>query len=148
LALLDYPSYFDMMMIPLPENREGIFEKLVHEKIIEKKGNKYHITNMGAVLFAKSLDEFETLERKAVRVIIYHGKNKLHTKKEQTGQKGYASGFNGLVSYINDQLPENEEIGKAFRKEVKMFPELAIRELVANANNSSRLFHYWYRPHG
>ena len=27
----------------------------------------------------------------------------------------------------------NEEIGKAFRKDVKMFPELAIRELVANA---------------
>ena len=27
----------------------------------------------------------------------------------------------------------NEEIGMAFRKDVKMFPELAIRELVANA---------------
>lgn len=133
LSLLDYPSYFDLMKIPLPENREGIFEKLTQEKVIEKKGSKYDITNMGAILFAKRLDEFETLERKAVRVIIYQGKNKLHTKKEQVGQKGYASGFNGLVNYINDQLPENEEIGKAFRKEVKMFPELAVRELVANA---------------
>jgi len=30
-------------------------------------------------------------------------------------------------------VPSNEEIGKAFRKEVPMYPELAIRELVANA---------------
>lgn len=73
------------------------------------------------------------MNRKAIRVIIYQGKNKLKTIKEQEGKKGYASGFKGLVNYINDQLPMNEEIGKVFRKEVKMFPELAIRELVANA---------------
>lgn len=46
---------------------------------------------------------------------------------------GYAAGFQGLISYVNDQLPSNEEIGSAFRTEVKMYPELAIRELIANA---------------
>jgi len=30
-------------------------------------------------------------------------------------------------------LPQNEVIGKAFRENVKMYPELCIRELVANA---------------
>lgn len=133
LTLLDYPSYFELMKIPLPENRDAIFEKFVQEKIIVKNGIKYDITNLGGLLFAKQLDSFETLERKAVRVIIYQGKNKLNTKKEQIGKKGYASGFKGMINYINDQLPVNEEIGKAFRKEVKMFPELAVRELVANA---------------
>lgn len=133
LKLLDYPSYFDLMKIPLPDNREAIFEKLQQEKLIIKKGNKFNITNLGAILFAKQLDEFESLNRKAIRVIIYQGKNKLKTTKEQEGIKGYASGFKGLVNYINDHLPMNEEIGKVFRKEVKMFPELAIRELVANA---------------
>ncbi len=39
----------------------------------------------------------------------------------------------GLVDYIKTLLPSNEEIGAAFRKEVPMYPELAIRELVANA---------------
>jgi len=38
-----------------------------------------------------------------------------------------------MIDYINDKLPSNEEIGRVFRKEVKVFPELAIRELVANA---------------
>jgi len=34
---------------------------------------------------------------------------------------------------VNDKLPSNEEIGRVFRKEVRMYPELAIRELIANA---------------
>lgn len=133
LTLIDYPSYFDLMRIPLPDNRNLIFERLIQEKLIVKNGANYDITNLGAILFAKDLHAFETLSRKAIRIILYQGKNKLKTKKEQEGTKGYASGFKGLVGYINDQLPMNEEIGKAFRKEVKMFPELAIRELVANA---------------
>lgn len=133
LRLIDYPSYFDLMGIPLPDNRTAIFEKLQQEKIIVSKGQKFDITNLGAILFARELDSFETISRKAIRVIIYQGKTKLKTKKEQEGKKGYATGFKGLIGYINDQLPMNEEIGKAFRKEVRMFPELAIRELVANA---------------
>ncbi len=133
LKLIDYPSYFELTNSPLPESREAIFNKFQQEKLILKEGKNYKITNLCAILFARKLNEFESLERKAVRVIIYKGKNKLHTKKEQLGQKGYASGFRGLINYINDQLPSNEEIGKVFRKEVKMYPELAIRELVANA---------------
>jgi predicted HTH transcriptional regulator len=133
LKLLDYPSYFDLMQIALPDNRNAIFEKLIQEKLIVSNDSNYDITNLGAILFARELDKFETLGRKAIRVVIYQGKNKLKTKKEQEGKKGYANGFNGLIGYINDQLPANEEIGKAFRKEVKLFPELAIRELVANA---------------
>jgi ATP-dependent DNA helicase RecG len=133
LKLIDYPAYFELTNQPLPINREAIFDKLIQEKIVKKNKDNFDITNLGALLFAKQLSEFEFIERKAIRVIMYQGKNKLKTKKEQLGQKGYASGFKGLIGYINDQLPMNEEIGKAFRKEVKMFPELAIRELVANA---------------
>ena len=42
-------------------------------------------------------------------------------------------GFEGLVGYINDLLPKNEHIGAALRETHPLFPELAIRELVANA---------------
>lgn len=37
------------------------------------------------------------------------------------------------MGYINQILPKNEVIGEAFRKDVPMYPELAVRELVANA---------------
>ena len=133
LKKLDFVSYFDLFKRNLPENKNAILDVLSAEKLIVKDKDSYNITNLGAILFAKDLKEFETLNRKAVRVIIYEGKNRLKTIKELQGQKGYASGFEGLVKYINDQLPTNEVIEQALRKEVKMYPELAIRELVANA---------------
>ena len=58
---------------------------------------------------------------------------RLKTLREQVGQKGYASGFEGLVEYLSALLPRNEVIGKALRKEVPMYPDLAVRELIANA---------------
>jgi len=57
----------------------------------------------------------------------------VETEHEKPGVTGYAAGFEGLVGYINDQLPRNEVMGTALRKEVRMYPERAIRELVANA---------------
>jgi ATP-dependent DNA helicase RecG len=133
LKIIDYPSYFELTQQGLPSNKEAIIEKLLQEKIISDVGHDFSITNLGAILFAKNIDYFDSLSRKAVRVIIYKGNDKTKTIKEQIGKRGYASGFTGLVSYINDHLPSNEEIGKALREELKMYPPLAIRELVVNA---------------
>jgi predicted HTH transcriptional regulator len=51
-------------------------------------------------LFARKLDDFKTLRRKAVRVIVYKDNNRIEAIKEQEGGKGYAAGFEGLVKYI------------------------------------------------
>lgn len=134
LQLLDYPAYFDLTDLPLPDNREGIMEALISDNLIRKAaGGQWHITNLGAILFAKKLQNFQHLGRKAVRLILYRGNSRIETVREIEGNKGYAVGFEGLIDYLKALLPSNEEIGKAFRKEVPMYPELAIRELVANA---------------
>lgn len=134
LRLLDYPAYFDLLKLPLPASRDGILGGLqADELIVQGKGGKWNISNLGAMLFAKKLTDFRTLKRKAIRVILYKGENKVETVREQEGGKGYASGFEGLISYIVGLLPENEVIGQALRRKVPMFPDLAIRELVANA---------------
>lgn len=133
LSMLDWERYFKLMKIPAPANPKGIIEALKNEKFIIQRHASFSITNLGAILFARELGMFETLARKSVRVIQYQGKNRLNTIKEQVGARGYASGFQGLVAYINQQLPVNEVIEKALRKEVKMYPDIAVRELVANA---------------
>lgn len=61
------------------------------------------------------------------------GNDRINALKEQIGGKGYAVGFEGLVDYINSKLPVNEEIGKVLRKDIPMYPPIAIREFVANA---------------
>ena len=123
-----------MLKEPLPDNRAAILQRLISDKIIVSAvGDRYDIANVGAILFAKNLNDFERLSRKALRVIIYRGSNRTEAVKELLLPKGYAIGFEGAMRYINDQLPQNEEIGEALRKEVRMYPQIAIRELVANA---------------
>lgn len=134
LRLMDYPAYFDLMGVDLPSNREQILARLQSENLIASDDSgSWQIQNLGAVLFAKSLADFPSLARKALRVIHYQGRTRIVTLHEQMGSKGYANGFEGLISYINGRIPHNEILGTALRKEVPMFPEISIRELVANA---------------
>lgn len=134
MRTLDYPAYFDLLKLPLPEGRDGILAALEADRMIVRgKSGKWNITNLGAVLFARRLADFQNLGRKAVRVILYKGESRIETIREQEGTKGYATGFEGLIGFVSNLLPKNEVIGKALRREIPMFPEIAIRELVANA---------------
>ena len=134
VQLLDTQSYFDLLHLPYPANRSGVLQRFESEKLIERQqGGGWAITNLGAILFAKKLEQFDRLARKAARVIVYEGTNKLQTKLDRPGIKGYAVGFQGLVEFTNGLVPSNEVIEQALRREVKMFPEIAVRELVANA---------------
>lgn len=49
------------------------------------------------------------------------------------GNKGYAIDFENIIDIVDNIIPRNEVIGKVLRKEVPMYPELAIRELIANS---------------
>ena len=133
LTLLDYPAYFRLLNAPLPEARDGILARLTDDQMIRAgRGDRWDILNLGAVLFAADLSKFRHLARKAVRVIEYDGEGRVRTKREYQGHLGYAAGFEGLIGFLKGMLPENEVIGEALRKTVPMYPELAIRELVAN----------------
>jgi ATP-dependent DNA helicase RecG len=135
VELLDYPAYFDLMRQPLPIGADGVLAALEADRLIQRQdGNRWNIFNVGAILFARHLAHFSRLERKAVRFVAYSGTGRTSSSApEQVGTKGYAVGFNGLISYINARLPKSEVIGQALRQSITAFPELAIRELVANA---------------
>jgi ATP-dependent DNA helicase RecG len=133
LTLFDYPSYFDLLGLPLPDRAEKILHQISDDQMVTPNvAGGWDITNLGAILFAKNLDQFKGLRRKAVRIIFYQGQGRLKTLREQSNRKGYAAGFTELIDSLNASLPRNEVIGKALRKEMPMYPEPAVRELVAN----------------
>lgn len=92
----------------------------------------WDITNLGGILLARSMDEFPGLKRKAIRVVFYDGRGRVRARFEQEGSKGYAIGFEGLVRYLQNRLPQHEEV-TALREVKHVFPDVAVRELVANA---------------
>ncbi len=136
LTLLDYSQYFRLTQQPLPDNRAGIFDRLEADRLVVRDvGGRWNITNLGAILLANNLHEFDAgLARKAIRFVAYGGKNRAAKVTHRLdGKKGYAVGFEGLATYLNNILPKNEHIGAALREEHPLFPAHAIRELVANA---------------
>jgi predicted HTH transcriptional regulator len=116
----------------MPRSLDGILERFESENFIVKNELGYGITELGAILLAKNLRDFNNLYRKAIRVIVYKGTSKLETIREQIFEQGYAVCFKTMVDWVNGQLPANEVIGRALRKDVRMYPEIAIREIAAN----------------
>ena len=134
LRVLDYPAYFDLLELPLPDGRTAILDCLKEDGLIQSgQAGEWDITNQGAILFAKKLEDFPALKRKSIRVIQYRGKGRMETRREHNNTRGYACGFEEIIRYIMTLVPVNEVIGQALRKSIPMFPEPAVRELVANA---------------
>jgi len=132
--LLDTQGFLDLLGLPTPSGIHGLLDKLGQEGLlVAREDGLFDITNLGGILCAKDLRAFESLSRKVPRVIVYKGNSRIETLREPEFHKGYATGFEELVRIINDQLPANEILGQALRREFRMYPEVAIRELVANA---------------
>jgi ATP-dependent DNA helicase RecG len=130
--LLDTQTFFELLRQPYPTTQAGVLDRLVGERLVDYEAGAYAIRRIGGLLLAKKLDQFPDLSRKAPRVVVYIGTSKLKTRSDITGNRGYAVGFQGLVSYVMEQLPQNEIIENALRRQVKLLPEEAIRELIAN----------------
>ena len=93
LELLDFAKYFDMTKQALPQDRQGILAKLQDDKLIVENAGLWDISNLGAILFAKKLSDFDHLAKKAVRIIRYQDNNKFTTLKEINSLSGYAVDF-------------------------------------------------------
>lgn len=130
---LDTQTFFELLKEPFPTDSNAILDRLVRAQLLVLRGDEYDLVRLGGLLLARQLSDFPDLGRKTARVVVYNGASKLDTKLDRVGGKGYAVGFRGLIRFIMSQLPQNEVVEDAIRHEVKLLPELAIRELVANA---------------
>lgn len=133
IELLDTQTLFELLKLPYPAGSPGVLDRLKSERLIDESGGSFAIRRLGALLLARRLQDFPDLARRAPRVVVYPGTSKLETRLDQTGTRGYAVGFQEIVRFVMSQLPQNEVIEDALRKEVKLVPEVVIRELVANA---------------
>jgi predicted HTH transcriptional regulator len=134
LELIDFLDCFRLLKLPVPENRQGFLQQLEKEGVIRKSsGHRYDITNVGAILFGHDLDDFPQLSRKSIRIIEYKANDRTQTHREHEVKRGYALGFQDVMTYLDARLETREEIGIAFREVIPDYPPVAVRELVVNA---------------
>ena len=136
LALLDVESYFELLRLPTSDSVKRILSALEQDRLISPDvGGKWNISNLGAILFAKDLRDFEPgLARKAIRFVAYdgHGRTATVTHREEFF-RGYANGFEDLNAHVNILLPAREDGDSPIREARSFVPPVAIREVVANA---------------
>lgn len=133
-AWLNYKDYFNLAKIEAPPLALAIPRLIKARILVAEHGGTFSVTNLGALLLAKDIRRFDTIRRKTMRVAFYSGNSRTAERfMEKEGRRGYASGFKGLVGYLMSLLPHSEEIKKALRIDAPMYPEKAIRELLANA---------------
>ena len=130
---LDTGRYYDLLEQPLPRNRDKILDDFMSEKFIKKNdAGGWDITNLGMLMIGKNLKSVESLLKRSVRVINYKGNNRLEGVREREFTGGYAFSHEEIVQYIMAVIPQEEVIDGTIRHSVVSFPEIAIRELLAN----------------
>jgi ATP-dependent DNA helicase RecG len=141
VRLLDYPSYFARLARPMPETQDGILQVLLGAKFVQREpGNRWGITNLGALTIAKDLNDFDRLGRKALRILIYDGNDRTSPAREEEWTRGYSSGWDDLLRLLRAILPRREVIVEGTRTEIVAYPEDMIREMTANALIHQDLF--------
>jgi ATP-dependent DNA helicase RecG len=131
--LIDYDTFEKFANLPAVSSFEERIDRFVNYRILYREGENFSISRIGAVALARDLSNFSEFIRKAPRLIVYNGRNKLDTRIDQTGRKGYAAGFQGLMQLCMQHIPQNEIVQDALRRVIPLFPERALREVVANA---------------
>ncbi|HEX5051952.1 MAG TPA: ATP-binding protein [Planctomycetota bacterium] len=134
LELLDHRALFELLQQQAPNDGAAIVARLCTEELVCDRGaGRFDVTCLGALLFARDLRAFGPLGRKTLRFVHYRGADRTQAEYEQEFTSGYAAGFAGLVRFLVERGPRNEVLGQALRREVRMYPDVALRELVGNA---------------
>ena len=133
LSLIDCDSYFKLLNRPEKHGSEKLMA-LSEDQIIKKSDDQsYSITCMGALLFAQSFRNFNSLEHKKIRIIQYQNCS-YNIVKEHHFDQGYACEFEDLIDEIAQKILPDQQIILGARRMLKpRYSQLALRELIANA---------------
>jgi ATP-dependent DNA helicase RecG len=134
VEILDTDTFFVLTETPVPANIAERMERLETWKLVaEQPDGGWAITNMGALLLARDLSRFEHLRFRQLRILKYSGTSKVNATLDSFEPRGYAAAFAGVLGLLTTLLPVNEEIAQSLRQTVPLYPEVALREFLANA---------------
>ncbi len=101
--------------------------------IINNMQGGFEVKALLGLCCARDMNLYPELRYKAPRIIVYKGTNNLETERDEEGKRGYAVGFQGFFDAVMGYIPSREEMSHGLRRKIYDLPDVAIRELLANA---------------
>lgn len=131
---LDLEAFYRMRQRSVPISEDAVFEEGIRGFLIrDNHDSTYDITNLGALLYARDLQNFPHLVSKTVRTILYRGDSRLQTAREDCSISGYAIEFDHILQLILDKITDQEKIAEnGIRYMTYLYPPVVVRELLAN----------------
>ncbi len=131
LSLLDYQAVYRLIDKNMPKSTDIILTFLSEMGYCREGSDRWSITNLGAILFARSLSDFPSLSTRQIIVRKYVGSNNRQLQFEHCCDSGYAVEFENLIDLIMRNT--GMEVIDVTREIAPIYPSVAIREFVANA---------------
>ena len=132
LKLLNYKKVFELFDKNIPQTSDIIMNTLREFNFCNVDNHHWHITNLGAILFANNLKDFESLQFKSLIIRKYFGPNNIDMEYEHISHSGYAIVFDEMIDTIMKHIVK-KEVRDVRRFYEYFYPKVAIREFVANA---------------
>jgi ATP-dependent DNA helicase RecG len=134
LQLLNLSTFCSLTSHPVPDGYERSMELLQSNRLVAPcAAGGWDITNLGALLLANRLGDFDHLRRRAVRAVVYRAQSRLETERELEEPRGYAMALPATFESVMRLLPAQELADGAFQRAHSSYPDIAVRELIANA---------------
>lgn len=130
LQLLDYKAVYEQIGRRVPKDEDIILDLLKEYGFATEASGKWAVTNMGALLFANRLADFDGIKTREVIVRKYEGLNNRVLSAERKTEKGYAVEFEDLVDWIEIQTSKERIV--TLREREVTYPKVAVREFLAN----------------
>jgi ATP-dependent DNA helicase RecG len=131
--ILEPRALLEMLGFQMPTETAVIQQLLKLELLVDDRQGGLDVTNLFALLAARNLSAIPSVAGKAPRVIEYKRTKKLDSVGDVIGQLGYAIGFKRLLHYVMTRMPHEEIMVTGFRQNKYPIPEIAAREIIANA---------------
>ena len=130
LQYLNYKKLYERIDRRIPREESVILDLLKEYAYITEDHGSWAITNMGALLFANRLTDFENLRFRGLILRRYEGKNNLVMINERHSEAGYAVEFDDLLDWLENNTSKEKIISSRTREIT--YPRVAMREFMAN----------------
>ena len=104
-----------------------------HDFIINNLETGCDPTNLLVLVAAKNFGRWPGYERKGLRIIVYKSNDKLTRQSDTRGRRGYFAGFQNAFIEIMSNIASDEVVIDGVRQDIPRIPEIAVREILANA---------------